>query len=404
MTTTPVSTQTLALHGGTPVRPTLLPYGHQSIDEKDIQAVVDVLRSDWLTTGPKVGEFEEAFAELVGAKHAVSFSSGTAALHAAAFAAGLKPGDEAVTTPMTFAATANCVLYQGATPVFADVCPDTLNLDPQEVEKRITPKTRVILPVDYAGHPADLDSIRKIAADRGLIVIEDASHALGAKYHDRNVGSISDMTVFSFHPVKHITTGEGGMVTTDTAQFAETLRRFRNHGISSDARQRQSQGQWHYEMVLLGFNYRLTDIACALGIRQLRRLDENIGRRRAIAMRYREELSEFPQVILPAEKAESRSSWHLFPIRLRLERLTADRAQIFRALRAENIGVNVHYIPVHLHPYYRDRFGYKGGEYPVAEQAYEQLISLPMFHGMSDQDVNDVIRAVLKVVEHYAQN
>jgi len=212
------------------------------------------------------------------------------------------------------------------------------------------------------------------------------------------------MTVFSFHPVKHITTGEGGMVTTDTAQFAETLRRFRNHGISSDARQRQSQGWWHYEMVLLGFNYRLTDIASALGIRQLQKLDENVARRRAIAMKYREELSEFPQVILPAEKAESRSSWHLYPIRLRLDRLTGDRAQIFRALRAENIGVNVHYIPVHLHPYYRDRFGYKGGEYPVAEQAYERLISLPMFHGMSDQDVNDVVRAVLKVVEHYAQN
>jgi UDP-4-amino-4,6-dideoxy-N-acetyl-beta-L-altrosamine transaminase len=404
MTTTPVSTQILALHGGTPVRASLLPYGHQSIDEKDIQAVVDVLRSDWLTTGPKVSEFEEAFAERVGSKHAVSFSSGTAALHAAAFAAGLKPGDEAITTPMTFAATANCVLYQGATPVFADVCPDTLNLDPQQVEQRITPRTQVILPVDYAGHPADLDPIRKMAADRGLIVIEDACHALGAQYRGRNVGAISDMTVFSFHPVKHITTGEGGMVTTDNARFAETLRCFRNHGISTDARQRQSQGQWQYEMVLLGFNYRLTDIACALGVRQLQKLDENVARRRAIAMKYREELSELPHAILPAEKAESSSSWHLFPIRLRLERLTADRGQIFRALRAENIGVNVHYIPVHLHPYYRDRFGYKGGEYPVAEQAYEGLISLPMFHGMSDQDVSDVIRAVLKVVEHYAQN
>jgi len=404
MATTPVSTQTLALHGGTPVRATLLPYGHQSVDEKDIQAVVDVLRSDWLTTGPKVGEFEEAFAERVGAKHAVSFSSGTAALHAAAFAGGLKPGDEAVTTPMTFAATANCILYQGATPVFADVSPDTLNLDPRQVEQRVTPKTRAILPVDYAGHPADLDPIRKIAADRGLIVIEDASHALGAQYHERNVGSISDMTVFSFHPVKHITTGEGGMVTTNNAQFAETLRRFRNHGISSDARQRQSQGHWHYEMVLLGFNYRLTDIACALGIRQLRRLDENVARRRAIAMRYCEELSGFPQVILPAETSESRSSWHLFPIRLRLERLTTDRAQIFRALRAENIGVNVHYIPVHLHPYYRDRFGYKGGEYPVAEQAYERLISLPMFHGMTERDVEDVIRAVHKVLTYFASD
>jgi dTDP-4-amino-4,6-dideoxygalactose transaminase len=279
-----------------------------------------------------------------------------------------------------------------------------LNLDPQQVEQRITPRTRAILPVDYAGHPADLDPIRKIAADRGLIVIEDASHALGAQYRDRNVGSISDMTVFSFHPVKHITTGEGGMVTTTNSQYAETLRRFRNHGISSDARQRQSQAQWYYEMVLLGFNYRLTDIACALGIRQLRRLDENVARRRAIALKYHEELSGFPQLILPVEKAEVRSSWHLFPIRLRLERLTADRAQVFRALRAENIGVNVHYIPVHSHPYYRDRFGYKGGEYPVAEQAYERLISLPMFHGMTERDVEDVTHAVHKVLTYFASD
>jgi len=404
MTTTPVSTQPLAFHGGAPVRPTLLPYGHQSIDETDIQAVVDVLRSDWLTTGPKVEEFEEAFADRVGAKHAVTFSSGTAALHAAAFAAGLKPGDEAVTTPMTFAATANCILYQGATPVFADVSPDTLNLDPQQVEQRITARTRAILPVDYAGHPADLDPIRKIAADRGLIVIEDACHALGAQYRGRHVGSISDMTVFSFHPVKHITTGEGGMVTTDHAPFAETLRRFRNHGISSEARQRQSQGQWHYEMVLLGFNYRLTDIASALGIRQLQRLDENVARRRAIAMKYHTTLPRFPHAILPAVKAEASPSWHLFPIRLGLEKLTADRAQVFRALRAENIGVNVHYIPVHLHPYYRERFGYKGGEYPVAERAYERLISLPMFHGMTERDVEDVIRAVHKVLTYFASD
>ena len=265
MTTTPVSPQALAINGGSPVRATFLPYGRQSVDEADIQAVVDVLRSDWLTTGPKVAEFEEAFAARVGAAHAVSFSSGTAALHAAAFAAGLKSGDEAITTPLTFAATANCVLYQGATPVFADVCEDTLNLDPERVEAKISPKTRAILPVDYAGHPADLTPILEIARRHELVVIEDACHALGAEYDGRRVGSIADMTVFSFHPVKHITTGEGGMVATNDPQFAETLRRFRNHGISSDARQRQSAGQWHYEMVLLGFNYRLPDIGCALG-------------------------------------------------------------------------------------------------------------------------------------------
>lgn len=403
MSATTISSQALAIHGGSPVRPTFLPYGRQSVEESDIQAVVDVLRSDWLTTGPKVAEFEEAFAARVGSAYAVSFSSGTAALHATSFAAGLKEGNEAITTPLTFAATANCVLYQGATPVFADVCPDTLNLDPEQVAKKITPKTRAILPVDYAGHPADLNAIVELARQHGAVVIEDACHALGAEYNRRKVGSIADMTVFSFHPVKHITTGEGGMVTTDNPQFAEVLRRFRNHGISSDARQRQSAGQWHYEMVLLGFNYRLPDFACALGIEQLKRLDANLQRRREIAARYSKALAEIRGVISPVVRPEANPAWHLYPIRLDLEKLTTDRAQIFRALRAENIGVNVHYIPVHLHPYYRDRFGYSGGEFPVAEDAYSRLISLPMFHAMSDQDVSDVIGAVAKVLSSYAR-
>jgi len=392
----------LAVDGGTPVRKTLLPYGRQSIGEDDIQAVVDVLRSDWLTTGPKVAEFEESFAAWVGAKHAVSFSSGTAALHGAAFAAGLKPGDEAITTPMTFAATANCVLYQGATPVFADVSTDTLNLDPEQVAARITARTRAVLPVDYAGHPAEMDAILELAARHGLIVIEDASHALGAEYRQRRTGGIAHMTVFSFHPVKHLATGEGGMVTTDRADCAEALRRFRNHGISSEARQRQTAGQWHYEMVLLGFNYRLTDMACALGLSQLKKLKANLMRRREIAERYSTVFAGLAGVTLPAVRADVNPAWHLYPIRLNLEKLTADRAQVFRALRAENIGVNVHYIPVHRHPYYRDRFGYRGGEYPIAEDAYERLISLPMFHGMSDQDVEDVITAVKKIAVAFA--
>ena len=401
MTVTPASRDLLAMHGGPPVRKTLLPYGHQSIDEADIQAVVATLRSDWLTTGPRIAEFEEAFAVRMGARHAVSFSSGTAALHAAAFTAGLKSGDEAITSPLTFVATANCVLYQEAVPVFADVSPDTLNLDPELAAARVTPRTRAILPVDYAGHPADLSPILDLAERHGLVVIEDASHALGAEYQGGRVGSVAHMTVFSFHPVKHITTGEGGMVTTDNAKFAETLRRFRNHGISSDARQRQAAGQWHYEMVLLGFNYRLTDIACALGIQQLKKLDGNLARRRQIAARYGEAFREIPEVVSPAVRAETNPAWHLYPIRLDRMKLTADRGQVFAALRAENIGVNVHYIPVHRHPYYRERFGYRGGEYPVAEDAYERLISLPMFHGMSDQDVEDVICAVEKVVSHF---
>jgi len=402
MTTTSFSTQALAINGGSPVRATFLPYGRQSVDEADIQAVVEVLRSDWLTTGPKVAEFEEAFAARVGAAHAVSFSSGTAALHAAAFAAGLTSGDEAITTPLTFAATANCVLYQGATPVFADVSGDTLNLDPEQVEKKISPKTRAIIPVDYAGHPADLTSILEIARRHKLVVIEDACHALGAEYGGRRVGSIADMTVFSFHPVKHITTGEGGMVATNDPEFAETLRRFRNHGISSDARERQSAGQWYYEMVLLGYNYRLPDLVCGLGIQQLKKLGPNLARRREIAVEYTTAVREIPGVISPIVRLDANPAWHLYPIRLDLERLLVDRAQIFRALRAENIGVNVHYIPVHLHPYYRKRFGYKGGEFPVAEDAYERLISLPMFHGLSDRDVQDVVAAVRKVLFHFA--
>ena len=403
MSVAPVSGEVLAIQGGPPVRETLLPYGRQSIDESDIQAVVETLRSDWLTTGPKVAEFEEAMAAWVGAKYAISFSSGTAALHGAAFAAGLQAGDEAITSPLTFAATANCVLYQGATPVFADVLKDTLNLDPELAAARITARTKAILPVDYAGHPADLDSILQLAERHGLIVIEDACHALGAEYRGRRVGSIAHMTVFSFHPVKHLTTGEGGMVTTNNPSFAETLRRFRNHGISSDARQRQSAGQWHYEMELLGFNYRLTDIACALGLQQMKKLEANLARRRQVAARYAAEFRNMPGMLPPQTRPDVNPAWHLYPIRLDLNELSVGRREVFQALRAENIGVNVHYVPVHCHPYYRDRFGYRGGEYPVAEEAYERLISLPMFHGISDDDVEDVVRAVGKVVSHFAR-
>ncbi len=401
--------ETLAMHGGTPVRGKLLPYGRQSLDDADIQAVVEVLKSDWLTTGPKIGEFEERFAAWIGARHAVSFSSGTAALHGAAFAAGLGPGDEAITTPMTFCATANCILYQGATPVFADVSPDTLNLDPDEVYKKVSSRTKAIFAVDYAGHPAALDELGQLAKARSQssqgqspLLIEDASHALGAEYHGKRVGGIADMTVFSFHPVKHLTTGEGGMVATNDARLAETLRRFRNHGISSEARQRQESGQWFYEMVLLGFNYRLTDIACALGLSQLERLDANLTRRREIAAQYKAAFRDFAAIVVPAVREDVNPAWHLYPIRLNLGALSVGRGEIFRALRAENIGVNVHYIPVHQHPYYRECFKSKES-CPVAEDAYERLISLPMFHSMTAQDVEDVIHALGKVLIHYEE-
>lgn len=391
----------LALDGGPPVRKRLLPYGHQMLTEDDIQAVVDVLRSDWITCGPVVEAFELAFAARVGAAHAVTFSSGTAALHGAVYAAGLTRGDEAITSPMTFCATANSVVYQGATPVFADVLPETLNVDPDEVGRHVSQHTKAILPVDFAGHPAELDSLLALAERHDLVVIEDAAHALGARYCGRPVGSIAHMTVFSLHPVKHLTTGEGGIVTTDDADFASRLRQFRNHGIDLDARTRQEAGRWDYQMTDLGYNYRLSDIACALGLSQLSRLDSNLRRRRAIATHYADAFSGMSAVRLPDSRGDVEHAWHLYPIRLDLALLGDSRREVFSALRAEGLGVNVHYRPVHLHRYYREHFGCRSGDCPVAEAAYEQLISLPMFHGMNDQDVADVVTAVRKVFFHY---
>lgn len=390
----------LAIDGGSPVRNTLLPYGRQWVDDDDISAVVDVLRSDWLTTGPKVSEFEEAFAGYVGAKHAVAVSSGTAALHAAAFACGLREGDEVITTPMTFAASANCVLYQKGTPVFADVRTDTLNLDPEQVRKKITPRTKAIIPVDYTGQPADMDEINAIAADHGLTVIEDASHAPGAEYKGRRVGTLSDMTVFSLHPVKHLTTGEGGVVTTDDPRLAQRLRLFRNHGLSSDAKERQEKGVFFYEMVELGYNYRLTDIQCALGLSQLAKVDRWLERRREIAAQYSEVFGAIPELELPAVRPDCKPAWHLFVILLNLEKLRVGRNEVFQALRAENIGVNVHYVPVPWHPYYRD-LGYERGNWPVAEGAYVRMLSLPMFPTIDDKDIDDVVEALKKVVGAY---
>lgn len=392
----------LALYDGQPVRDTWLPYGHHTIDEEDIAAVVEVLRSDWITQGPKVEKFERAVADYCGAKFGVAFSSGTAALHASCRVAGLEPGDEAITTPLTFVATANAVVYCGAKPVFADVCSDTLNIDPNNVDRCIDPRTKVILLMDYAGHPADLEVFLKLAERTGLVVVEDACHALGAEYKGRRVGSISHMTVFSFHPVKHITTGEGGMVTTDDVEFARRLRMFRNHGIDSDARQRETEGRWSYDMVTLGYNYRMTDLGSALGLSQLQRLATNLARRREIARRYTAIFKDMPGVIPPTVRPDVISGFHLYPIRLDLAALSVGRDEFLRALRAENVGANVHYVPVHMQPYYRRMLGYRGGEYPVAEEEYLRLISLPIFQGMSDRDVSDVIEAVRKLVTHYA--
>jgi perosamine synthetase len=393
----------LALNGGTPVRRTLLGYGRQSVDDDDIRAVADVLRSEMLTTGPRVDAFEAALAETTGAAHVVCFSSGTAALHAAAFAAGLGPGDEAVTTPLTFCATSNCVLYQGGRPVFADIAADTLNLDPDAAARAVTSRTKAILPVDFGGQPADLDPFLDLAARHGLVIIEDASHALGARYKGRGVGTISHMTVFSFHPVKHVTTGEGGAVTTADTDFARRLRLFRNHGISTEARERAAKHQWFYEMVELGYNYRLSDLHCALGINQLRKFAGWLGRRRALARRYDEAFARCPAVTPLAVRPWAEHAYHLYVVRLNLERLSADREAVYAALRAEGIGVNVHYIPVHLHPYYQRVLGTRSGSYPIAERAYEQILTLPLFPSMTDADADDVVAAVLKVADAYAR-
>jgi perosamine synthetase len=390
----------LAIDGGTPVRATPLPYARQMLDEADIQAVVQVLRGDWLTTGPTIAEFERAFAARVGAQHAVAVSNGTAALHAAVYAAKLQTDDEVIVTPMTFAASANCARYAGASVRFADVRPDTLNLDPLQVERAITARTRAIVTVDYAGQPSDLEQINSIARRHNLPVIEDAAHALGATYHGRSVGSLADLTTFSLHPVKHITTGEGGVITTNDPDLAARMRTFRSHGINSDHRTRALEGSWFYEMEDLGYNYRITDFQCALGLSQLGKLDAWLERRRDIAAAYTSAFSEFAELEPPAVLSDRQSAWHLYVVRLRLERMTADRGEIFRALRAENIGVNVHYIPVPWHPYYQ-RLGYSKGDWPVAESAYERMISLPMFPSMSEADVGDVIEAVRKVIRYY---
>jgi len=390
----------LAIDGGTPVRETMLPYGHQWVDEADVQAVVEALRSDWLTTGPKVREFEERVAEYVESREAVAVNSGTAALHVAAFAAGVGRGDEVITTPLTFAASANCVLYLGGRLVFADVCPDTLNIDSEDVASKITPKTKAIIPVDFTGQPCTYKAIRALAEQHNLVVIEDAAHALGAEYNGRRVGTLNELTTFSFHPVKHITTGEGGMVVTDDPDLAAKMRAFRTHGITADFRQRAEAGSWVYEMVALGYNYRLSDINCALGLAQMSKLDKWLARRREIAARYTEAFAKMPEVDVPQVLPGTNPAWHLYVIELNLERLQAGRKEVFAALRAENIGVNVHYIPVYWHPYYQ-ALGYKRGLCPVAEAAYERLISLPIFPSMTDEDASDVITAIYKVISAY---
>ncbi|GIK55385.1 MAG: UDP-4-amino-4,6-dideoxy-N-acetyl-beta-L-altrosami ne transaminase [Chloroflexota bacterium] len=391
----------LAVNGGTPVRQTMLPYGRQWIDEDDITAVTAVLRSDWLTTGPNVPEFETAFAGFVGAREAVAVSNGTAALHAAMHALGLGPGDEVIVPAMTFAASANCVVYQGGTPVFADVQADTLLIDPDDVAAKITARTKAIVAVDYAGQPCDYERLHTLARQHGLKLVADACHAIGGAYREMPVGALADLNTFSLHPVKHITTGEGGVITTNDPELARRMRVFRNHGITTDHRQRAEQGAWFYEMVELGYNYRLTDFQCALGLSQLRKLPGWVARRQAIARTYDAALAGLTAVAPLTTRPEVSHAYHLYVVRFDLSQLTVDRNTLFQALRAEGMGVNLHYIPVHLHPFYRQRLGTRPGLCPAAEAAYAEILSLPIFPQMSDEDVPDVITAVSKVVEAY---
>ena len=365
-----------------------LPYGRQWIDDEDIAAVVAVLRSDWLMTGPNVEEFESAFAARTGAAEAVAVSSGTAALHLAVAALGIGPGDEVIVPSLTFAASANCVVYCGATPVFADVDPETLLLDVADAERRITPRTRAILAVDYAGQPCDYAALRALTAAHGLALIADASHSLGATDRDRSVGSLADLSCFSLHPVKHITTGEGGVVTTDDTDLARRLRVLRNHGIGTDHRQRAENGAWFYEMTELGFNYRLTDFQCALGVSQLRKLTGWIELRQELAAHYDEAFAAVDGIAPLARRAGASHAYHLYVVQV------ANRDEVFAGLRDRGIGANVHYVPVHLHPFYRERFGTGPGLCPVAESAYERILSLPLFPQLGAEDAAFVVAAL----------
>ena len=358
-------------------------YGHQLIDEADVQSVVDVLRGEALTCGPAVAEFEKAICNYTGAKYCVAVANATAGLHIAALAAGLGPGDEAITSPITFLSSANCIAFAGARPVFADIESDTANIDPSEIEKRITPRTKAVVPVHFAGQSCDMERISEIARARGLKVIEDAAHAIGSDYKGVKVGSCrySDMTVFSFHPVKTITTGEGGAVTTNDPDLYRRLKALRAHGIYKDGDMAQT---WEYEMRDLGYNYRITDFQCALGLSQLKKLDAFKRRRREIVAFYNERLG-LPHLV---EREFSNACFHLYPV------LVENRREFYFKARERGLNLQVHYIPVHTQPYYREAFGYKAGDFPKAEAYYEKCISLPLYPLLDDADIEEIVKRI----------
>lgn len=395
-----------------------IPYGKQTIDDEDIQAVVATLKSDWLTQGPKISEFEAAVAKKVGARYAVAVATGTAALHCACYAAGIREGDEIITSPITFAASGNCALFLGANVKFVDIRPDTYCMDYTQLESVITNKSKAIIPVDFTGQPCDMEEINAIAKKHRLLVIEDAAHAIGATYRDKPVGSLADMTIFSFHPVKHIAMGEGGMIVTDNKRLYDQLKLFRTHGITNENDKMLLKSQafdndnlfngdiefntrapWYYEMQALGYNYRITDIQCALGLTQLSKLDQFIAQRRRIVQRYNEAFGASDFLIVPFQEADRENAWHLYMLRLNLKQMIKTRRQVFEELRALKIGVHVHYIPVHLLPYYRDKFGFNRGDFPQAEHYYDTALTVPLFPSMTDQEVDRVIKTILETVK-----
>lgn len=392
----------LAVFGGKPVFDRKIGYGHQYIDDADIQAVVDVLKSEFLTCGPKIEEAERKLCEITGAKYAVLVANGTAALHAACYTAGIGSNNEIITTPITFAASANCALYCGGRPVFADINPETYNIDPDSIEKCITEKTKAVVAVDFTGQAVEIDRIREICNKHKLIFIEDAAHSLGTKYNEKPIGSLADITEFSFHPVKTCTAGEGGAITTNNDEFYKRLVLFRTHGITRVQKwmDKEPDGTWYYQQVELGYNYRMTDMQAALLSSQLDKLDMFAARRKELAKRYDDVFSTMPEITVQKNIPESDTVRHLYIIQLNIEMLKCGRREVFQALQAEGLGVNVHYIPVYSFPYYQ-KLGYKMGSCPNAEKLYERIISIPLFYSMTNEDQNKVIEAVKKVIDYY---
>jgi UDP-4-amino-4,6-dideoxy-N-acetyl-beta-L-altrosamine transaminase len=391
-----------SIEGGKAERSDFLSFNRPFLGQEEIEEVVDTLKSDWLTTGPKTHLFEEEFAKYIGCKHAVAVNSCTAALHISLAALGIGKGDEVITTPYTFISSINVILQQGAMPVFVDIKPDTFNIDPDLIEEKINDKTKAIMPVHFAGQPCEMEKIIKIAKDNNLLVIEDAAHAISAEYEGRKIGTIGDATSFSFYPTKNITTGEGGMVTTNDEKLRERLKVWGLHGISKDAWKRYSaEGSWYYEVVCPGYKYNMTDIQASLGLHQLEKLNNFQKKREKIVKDYNEAFKDMEEITIPFVKDNIKHAWHLYVIKIVAEKLKINRNQFIEALKAENIGTSVHFIPVHFQPYYRDTFGFKKGDFPNAEYAFKRVISLPLFPKMSDEDVKDVINSVKKIVEYY---